>query len=110
VSSLRINTGEKNGVSTLALRGDLDVATADKLAKALANVEDGEPHTIIFDLTDLDFIDSSGLRVIVAADADARRNGRRAFVVEGPEAVRRVFRHTLLDRRLTLVESADDIE
>lgn len=109
VSSLQINVEEKNGLSTLSLLGELDIATSEKLARSLSNIEGKEPHTIILDLTGLDFIDSSGLRVIVAADSEARRAGRRVVVVEGPEPVRRVFRHTLLDRRLTLVEDADDI-
>lgn len=109
MSSLQINVEERNGLSTLSLRGELDIATSEKLARSLSDIEGKEPRIIVFDLTDLDFIDSSGLRIIVAADAEARRAGRRVVVVEGPESVRRVFRHTLLDRRLTLVEDADGI-
>lgn len=109
VSSLKIAVEEENGLSTLSLRGELDIATADRLAKSLADIEGKEPRTIVLDLTELEFIDSSGLRVIVAADSEARRAGRRVVVVEGPEAVRRVFRHTLLDKRLTLVEDADEV-
>lgn len=110
MSSLRISVAEENGFSTLSLRGDLDIATAEKLARSLSDIEGRGASVIVFDLSELDFIDSSGLRIIVAADAEARRSNRRVVVVEGPEAVRRVFRHTLLDKRLTLVEDAADIE
>ncbi|MBA2692395.1 MAG: STAS domain-containing protein [Rubrobacter sp.] len=109
MSSLQIAVEERNGVSTLLLRGELDIVTIGKLARSLSEVESKETRTIVFDLTELDFIDSSGLRIIVAADTEARRAGGRVVVVEGREAVRRVFRHTLLDKRLTLVEDADEI-
>lgn len=101
---------EEDGKVRLLLSGDLDIATFEKLTRALGEVEAREPGLIVLDLSNLDFIDSSGLRAIVAADAGARRDGHRVVVVEGPDAVRRVFRHTLLDKRLTLVEDADSIE
>src|ERR671915_135991 len=57
----------------------------------------------------LEFIDSTGLRIVIAADARARKEGRRLVVVAGPPSVHRVFRIALLDRRLEFVEDAESI-
>jgi anti-anti-sigma factor len=50
-------------------------------------------------------MDSTGLRIVVSADARARENGRRLVVVRGPEAVQRIFRMTRLDERLEMVDA-----
>ena len=54
-------------------------------------------------------MDSTGLRVVLAADGRARRDGRRLEVIPGPPQVHRVFRIALLDRRIAFVDppSAD---
>jgi anti-sigma B factor antagonist len=49
-------------------------------------------------------MDSTGLRLIVSADARAREQGRRLAVVRGPEAVQRIFRVTRLEDRLDMVD------
>ena len=59
---------------------------------------------MVLDLRGLAFIDSTGLRLIVSADARAREQGRRLAVVRGPEAVQRIFRVTRLDERLDMVD------
>ncbi|MGI8512672.1 MAG: STAS domain-containing protein [Solirubrobacteraceae bacterium] len=92
----------------LALGGELDIASAPELEAELARVETGgPPAVIVFDLRDLEFVDSTGLRVLVSADARAREEGRRVVIVRGPEAVHRIFSVTRLDERL---EIADDLE
>ena len=61
----------------------------------------------MLDLRDLTFMDSTGLRVMVSADARARDDSRRLAVVQGPESVHRVFRITGLDDHLEMVESPE---
>ena len=65
------------------------------------------PSAVVFDLRGLDFLDSTGLRLILGADSRARREGRRVVIVPGPEKVHRVFRITLLDRRLEFADSPE---
>ena len=50
-------------------------------------------------------MDSTGLRVMVSADARARDGSRRFVVVQGPETVHRVFRITGLDEHLEIVHT-----
>ena len=49
-------------------------------------------------------MDSTGLRILLAADRRAREGGRRLVIVRGPEVVRRVFAVTRLDERLEVVD------
>lgn len=71
--------------------GELDLATAGELEARLAELEAAEPDEVLLDLRELEFIDSSGVRLIVAADRAASRRGRRFAVVSGPPAVQRVL-------------------
>jgi len=91
------------------LAGELDLTAADQADSAIRAVETTGAKTIVLDLRELRFMDSTGLRVILAADARARREGWMLSLVPGPEAVHRVFRMALLDQRLDFVEP-DDVD
>jgi len=89
---------------TVILTGELDLSTAARVEQALADVEEKQPGTLVLDLRTLAFMDSTGLRVVLAADGRARRDGRRLEVIPGPPQVHRVFRIALLDRRVAFVD------
>ena len=58
---------EKDGVATIALSGELDLATAPILSDSLAPFEGNGVSTIVLDLHDLTFIDSTGLHAFLEA-------------------------------------------
>lgn len=98
-------TTETNGTTVrLALQGELDIASAGAVEQELARIELDPPPTIVLDLSELAFMDSTGLRIIVAADARAREHGRKLVIVRGPDAVQRIFRMTRIDERLDIVD------
>jgi anti-sigma B factor antagonist len=105
VTQLRIEVREAEGGALLALFGELDVSEAELVEKALATLEAKEPPVLVLDLRGLDFMDSSGIRLVVEADLRARQAQRRLFVVRGSEPVHRVFTIALLDRRLDFVDA-----
>ena len=79
-----------DGVHTLRPAGELDIGTAHRLERAL--LEDREPgDRVVLDLAGLEFIDSTGLRVIVHAVSAAERGRWELRLRHGPRAVRRVF-------------------
>ena len=92
---------------TVAFTGELDISRAEEVERELEQIEAGGPGLIVFDLRGLEFLDSTGLRLILGADSRGRREGRRVVIVPGPETVHRVFRITLLDRRLEFAESPE---
>ena len=63
-----------DGTTQLALIGELDLAFADELARKLGKLSAAH-HRVALSLAQLTFIDSSGIRVLVNAAIDARRDG-----------------------------------
>jgi anti-anti-sigma factor len=109
VADLRIDTRGDDGVAVVALSGEFDLAGVERFDAELRRLEAESPGVLVVDLTELQFMDSSGLRALVMADHRARRAQRRLAIVPGPPAVRRVFEITQLDDRLDLVESASAV-
>jgi anti-anti-sigma factor len=72
--------GPSQGVVTIALSGDLDMATVRILRGTLAPFEANGVSTIILDLQDLTFIDSTGLHAFLEARNRAMSNGQRLLV------------------------------
>jgi anti-sigma B factor antagonist len=110
VTTLDVSLGHAGATPLVALRGELDVSTTPKVEHALLQLEGEGASVIIIDLRGLTFLDSSGLRLILEADARARREDRRLLVVPGPPEVQRVFRVTLTDARIEFVEDPLAIE
>lgn len=89
---------------TLALLGELDMANASTLAKELEALEaGGMPITI--DMRELEFIDSTGIAVLVAAHrrANAAGEARLRFIRSGATGVQRVMDVTGLEKELPFV-------
>ena len=100
-------TSEQRGETVFVrLSGELDISSASKVEDELARVEPSRPETIVLDLRNLVFMDSTGLRLLIAADTRARNQGRKLKIVKGPEPVQRVFRITRLEERLEIVDEA----
>lgn len=59
----------------LTLHGELDLESAPVLESKLLEAQDGNSKRIMVDLNHLQFMDSTGLRVILAAHQDAESNG-----------------------------------
>jgi anti-sigma B factor antagonist len=99
-----VTSEQRGGTVYVRLSGELDISTASKVEDELARVEPTQPETIVLDLRTLAFMDSTGLRLLIAADSRARNQGRRLTIVKGPEPVQRVFRITRLEERLEIVD------
>jgi anti-anti-sigma factor len=106
-SPFDVTIEERPGVVYATLRGELDISTAASLEDELRRVEASAPPLMVLDLKQLDFMDSTGLRLLISADTRAREGGRRLVIVKGNEMVQRVMRLTRLDERLDIVDDAE---
>lgn len=109
MTTLDVTTSDGPDRVHVELRGELDLATAPKLEDELKSIEQAAPPLIVLDLRPLAFMDSSGLRALLAADARAREAGRRLVLIRGDERVQRVLRITRLDERLEIVDDVDAV-
>lgn len=103
-SPFDVTIEERGELAHVHLHGELDISTAPRLEEHLRRIEADRPATLLIDLSDLDFMDSTGLRLVLAADGRARDAGRRVVLVQGNPMVQRVLRITRLDERLEIVE------
>jgi anti-sigma B factor antagonist len=77
-----ITTSERGGRVIVLIRGELDLATAPELETAIGESVDAG-HDVVVDLRELEFMDSSGLRVLVSAHKRAQ-SGPRFQIVRPP--------------------------
>jgi anti-sigma B factor antagonist len=95
----RVVTRHEDGGVIVALSGELDLAGERRLEEAIeAARASGERLTV--DLTGLNFIDSSGLRVLVRLHNTAVTDGFEYSLIAGPPQVQRTFALCGLDRTL----------
>jgi anti-sigma B factor antagonist len=92
------------GAVVVAPVGEIDLATVDELAQALAAARE-EGQSIVLDLREVSFMDSAGLRLVLEA---SRESG--FAVVRGPREVQRIFDLVGLDEgRLTMLDQPPDV-
>jgi anti-sigma B factor antagonist len=100
-----ISIERHDGHVVVTARGELDLATASELEGALAPVVSGGGCAVL-DLRALEFMDSSGLRVIVGAHLSAKEHGGRLSLVrlQSGSPVHRVLEISGLDGVLDVVD------
>jgi anti-anti-sigma factor len=92
--SLTISSGVENGTASIHLEGELDLASARRMEESLTTLEDGRPARLVVDLSGLAFIDSTGLRLLIQADARARERGGELVLRPGDASIQKVFEMT----------------
>jgi anti-sigma B factor antagonist len=89
---------------TLALAGELDIATVPELDAMTERVCADGAGELVLDLRELAFIDSTGLRAILRAREQCEAHRCQLFLTPGPPAVQRLFELTGLLERLPFLE------
>ena len=79
--TFELRADRREDVSVLAVFGELDVATAPHFRRAVGGVLSGEARLLAVDLTEIDFLDSSGLGALVWALFRMRAAGGDIVVV-----------------------------
>lgn len=95
--------GSSEHASHVAVTGELDIAAVPQLDRALRRAA-ADCALVVLDLRELEFIDSSGAHLLLAADRRIRRAGGRLVVVRGGADVEWFFALIGLDRELELVD------
>jgi anti-sigma B factor antagonist len=106
--SFSTSVERRESASIVSLRGDLDIATEVEATAALERAMDGAA-VLVADLRELDFLDSTGVRVLLAVDLRARDRGTRFGVVRGDGMVARLLEVTRIDQRFPVVEDPAEL-
>jgi anti-sigma B factor antagonist len=95
-----------SGVLELKVTGEIDMATVEPLREAAQTAaESGTYQCLVFDLSDLSFIDSTGLHALTEANRAMNARGGATKVVCGPGNLMKLFNITGLDRVFSIVHS-----
>jgi anti-sigma B factor antagonist len=94
-----IKSRSDKNTTTIAVSGELDLASADRLRAAIRSAENGTTRWIILDMEELTFMDSTVLNVLLEARQRASLNGDRLRFVHS--------RHGQVKQILAITDTSD---
>jgi anti-sigma B factor antagonist len=94
ILSIDVQTTPDGSAQVFALHGSMDIATSPTVRAALMEAADNGHHDIIVDLTQLEFLDSTGLGALIGAHKRAKEHGGRVRLVVQDGQILRLLRIT----------------
>jgi anti-sigma B factor antagonist len=102
-----VTVSENPGVPVLAVRGEIDVASAPEFHASLSDLIGKGSEVVVVDLSGVSFIDSSGLGALVGAEKEMRAAGHELRLVVTQPQITRLLDLTGLSEIFTIVSSTD---
>jgi anti-sigma B factor antagonist len=93
----------------IGVSGELDLASSPELEQELERATASDLELLVIDLRKLEFMDSTGLSVLVRAHQRATQSGKRFAIVKGPQQVQRLLSLTGVAERLTVVDEPEEL-
>lgn len=91
---MNTNITETDGKYTVILEGELDTACAQEFEEAMKPMHNLSGKEITFDCAKLEYIASSGLRILLALLKSAKGNGNKVVLKNLNDEIREVFKMT----------------
>jgi anti-sigma B factor antagonist len=98
----------ENGIGVVTICGEVDVYTSPRVRSLMLEQFDAGSTSLIVDLAKVDYLDSSGLGILVAGLKRAREHGGEIYLAGCKPRVLRVLEVTGLNRVFTMVSSVDE--
>ena len=95
---LDVETGQVGDASVLTLRGEIDVYTAPRLRQAIIDLVDGGATNIVVDMEKVDFLDSTGLGVLVGGLKRVKVKEGSLSIVTTQDKILKIFDITGLNK------------
>jgi anti-anti-sigma factor len=99
---MEINLLEQNGEKIVAIKGRVDTITASDLETAVSEIWSIPSTTLVFDCSEMDYISSSGLRVVIKAHKQVTAVGGKFIMRNLNREVRTVIDLTGFSRILVI--------
>lgn len=97
-----------DGIRALSVSGELDQATAPELEDALRVPHEGDDGSVFVDLSSCEFIDSTGLSLLVEAQRRLSENGHRLVICCPRSEVRRLLELTGIDTAIGIFDTREE--
>ena len=108
--NLKVETTTVGGTPVVRVRGDVDLHTSPRLRELLLESARRTPGTLRIDLTEVPYMDSSGVGTMVFVKREVERAGQRVILIGLQPRVRSVFEITHLDKFFTIVATLDEAD
>jgi anti-anti-sigma factor len=105
----RVEVRSEGRSALIVVGGELDLASGPALEDELARVLASRVELVVLDLRELEFMDSTGLGILVKANRRAIDEGRRFGLVKGSPQVQRLLDLTGVAERITLVDTPEEL-
>lgn len=109
IRGFEVAVNSEAGSTVVSISGELDIATADRLTKAFDGLSVERGGRLAVDLSSVEFMDSTGLRLLITANRTAGEVGYEFAVVTGSSPAKRVFELTKMDDHIKVVDSLADL-
>lgn len=106
-TDLGLEVSEHDGLTVLAVKGEVDVYTAPRLRERLVHLVSQGIRRIVVDLQGVDFLDSTGLGVLVGGLKRARSHDGDLYLTCAQPRVLKVFEITGLTKVFEIHDSLD---
>jgi anti-sigma B factor antagonist len=104
-STFRLTTQPESDRVLVVAHGELDLATVPSIDAEVAELRARGVTSIVLDLREVSFMDSTGVRLLLQLDAESRADGFSFAIVDAVEGpVRRILELTGVDGRLPRAE------
>lgn len=91
---MKTTINEQDDRIIVVLEGELDTAAAQETEQTLQPLMDNNGRDILFDCAQLDYIASSGLRILISILKSARTQGRKVIMKDVNDDIKNVFKLT----------------
>ena len=108
-SHFRVEVRNADATTVISVSGELDLASSPALEEELERVAQSDAQVVVVDLRNLEFMDSTGLSVLVRAHQRAEEHGRRLGLVNGSQQVQRLLTLTGVADRLMLTDVPEEL-
>jgi anti-sigma B factor antagonist len=104
----RIAVTESKAAAVVAVHGELDMSTVPEAEAAIADVA-RRKRSVTVDLRGVEFMDSTGVALLIRVDAQARQDGFHLFVAKARDEVQRVLVMCGVEEQLEMVDAPEDL-
>ena len=108
-NQFRVDVRRDDTSAVVAVSGELDLASGPELEAELDRLSGPETKLVVIDLRKLDFMDSTGLSIIVRAHQRMAGEGCEMGLVKGSQQVQRLLDLTGVADRLRLVDTPEEL-
>src|ERR1700759_5030092 len=108
-NQFQVEVRRNGAAAVVAVSGELDLASGPELEAELDQLTGPEVQPVVIDLRALDFMDSTGLSILVRAHQRLAGEGCEMGLVKGSQQVQRLLDLTGVAERLRLVDEPEEL-